>query len=467
MPKLDHDRLFPADPATRSIARDLFQAVETLPIISPHGHCDPKWFATNAAFPDPAQLFVVPDHYVVRMLVSQGIPHADLGVASLDGTPSESDPHKIWDLFAAHYHLFRGTPSKLWIDHSLERVFGVTEDLTPETARYIYDQIAERLRDDAFRPRQLFERFNIEVLATTDSALDGDLPHHSTIAETWSGRVIPTYRPDTVVDPETPDFKANITSFGHLTGCDTTTWQGYLEAHRIRRAFFASKGATATDHGHDTAQTADLSDADAQRLFEICLGEPSPEQAALFRAQMLTEMAKMSALDGLVMQLHAGSSRNHSAQVLAAHGKDMGFDIPRPTNFVDGLKPLLNTVGHAPNFKLILFTLDEATYARELAPLAGAYPSVTLGPPWWFFDSPEGIQRYRQATSETAGIYNTAGFNDDTRAFCSIPARHDMARRADCAWLATLVADHRLNRAEATEMAMALTTDLARKAYNL
>ena len=465
---LNPDRLFPPDPETRKIARALYEQIAGLPIISPHGHTEPVWFAEDTAFPDPARLFVVPDHYIFRMLVSQGIALSDLGVPRIDGGETEADPRKIWALFAANYHLFRGTPTRLWVDYALETLFGVTERLSADTGMRIYDQIAERLADPAFRPRALFKRFNIEVLATTDSAID-PLPHHQALkASGWEGRVIPTYRPDSVVDPDFPGFTDNLRALGEMTGEDVTSWWGYLAAHKTRRAAFRALGATATDHGHPTAQTADLRSPVIERIYEkVRYGRATPEEAELFRAQMLTQFARMSAEDGMVMQIHAGSVRGHSAWVAARHGRDKGFDIPQPTNWVNALKPMLDTVGMDPRLKIILFTLDETTYSRELAPLAGAYPSLTLGPAWWFFDAPEGMMRFRELTGETAGIYNTAGFNDDTRAFCSIPARHDMARRVDCAWLAGLVTSGRIGRDEAEEMAVDLTVNLARKAYRL
>jgi len=460
---LNPDRLFPADPETRRIARALYEGIANLPIISPHGHTDPAWFAEDTPFPDPAQLFVVPDHYIFRMLVSQGISLSDLGVPRVDGGEIEQDPRKIWALFAANYHLFRGTPTRLWIDYAMVTLFGVNERLSAETGMRIYDQIAERLSDPTFRPRALYRRFNIEVIATTDSALD-PLTHHQAIRDSgWGGRVIPTYRPDAVVDPDFDGFVQNLATFA-----PDGTWEGYLAAHRKRRADFRALGATATDHGHPTAQTADLPLDQIEALFaKVRKGQSTPAERELFRAQMLTELARMSAEDGMVMQIHAGSVRGHSAWVKARHGRDKGFDIPQPTNYVQALKPLLDAVGMDPRLRIILFTLDETVYSRELAPLAGAYPSLTLGPAWWFFDAPDGMMRFRQQTGETAGIYNTAGFNDDTRAFCSIPARHDVARRVDCAWLAGLVQDGRIDRSEADDMAQDLTVNLARKAYRL
>lgn len=468
MPIQHPDRLFPADPATRDLARALYEAVQGLPIVSPHGHTDPAWYATDAAFPDPAQLFVTPDHYVFRMLASQGVALADLGVPRADGGPTETDGRKIWRLFATHYHLFAGTPSRLWLDHAFETVFGFDQRLNSANADDYYDRVDAALRTPAFRPRALYERFNIEVIATTDSALD-DLSHHAAIrASGWQGRVVPTYRPDAVVDPEFPGFVANVARLGALTGEDTHSWQGYLNAHRARRAFFRSMGATATDHGHATARTEDLAQGDAAVLFaRVLTGRADPDEADAFRGQMLTEMARMSLEDGLVMQLHPGSRRNHHAGILAQFGRDKGFDIPGRTDYVAALRPLLNAVGMEPNLSIILFTLDETAYARELAPLAGVYPALKLGPAWWFHDSPEGMRRYREMTTETAGFYNTVGFNDDTRAFLSIPARHDMARRVDCAWLAELVATGRLDREEAFGLAPLLARDLAKAAYRL
>ena len=468
MPRLDRDRLFPLDTAARALARDLYESVAGLPLISPHGHTDPAWFAQNDAFPDPAQLFITPDHYVFRMLFSQGISLEDLGIARKDGAPVEMDSRKIWRRFAENYFLFRATPSQLWMDHALVEVFGVTDALNADTADTIYNHVASCLSDPAFRPRALFDRFGIEALATTDAALD-PLDHHQTITSSgWSGRVIPTYRPDAVIDPDVADFSANVAELGRLTGEDTQTWAGYLAAHRARRCFFKSQGATATDHGHPDPTTANLAPKTATALFDkIIAGEGRPADHALFRAQMLTEMAGMSVEDGLVMQLHPGSLRNHSGSIFETFGPDMGFDIPKAVNYTAALKPLLNKYGLNPDLTLIMFTLDEATYARELAPLAGAYPALKLGPAWWFFDSPEGMRRFREATTETAGFYNTVGFNDDTRAFCSIPARHDVARRVDCAYLATLVATGRLNLADAAEVAHDLAYRLAKRAYKL
>ena len=468
MALLDPDRLFPAEAAPRAIARALYDEVAGLPILSPHGHTDPRWYAEDLPFPDPAQLFVTPDHYVFRMLCSQGVALTDLGVPRVDGGPTETDGRAIWRRFAEGYRLLRGTPSRMWLDYTFETVFGLTERLSPETADAYYDQIADCLGRPEFRPRALFERFGIEAIATTESPLD-DLRWHAMIRDSgWGGRVITAYRPDMVIDPEFPGFAANLEAFGALTGCDTATWAGYLEAHRVRRAFFKSFGATSSDHGHATARTEDLPQADAAALFaKARAGTCTPEEADAFRGHMLTEMARMSLEDGLVLQIHPGSFRNHSPAVFARHGRDKGFDIPTATDFVHALKPMLDAVGMRPELTVILFMLDETALSRELAPLAGVYPALKLGPSWWFHDSPEGMRRYRELTTETAGFYNTVGFNDDTRAFCSIPARHDMARRVDCAYLATLVATGRLAEDEAHEVAQDLAYLLAKQAYRL
>lgn len=462
------DRLFPIDPQSRGVARELYQEVADLPIISPHGHCDPRWFAENKRFPNPAELFVIPDHYVFRMLVSQGISMTNLGIPRVDGGATEADPRKVWQLFAENYHLLRGTPSSIWLDHAFESVFDFDTRLCRDNADEYYNHIDSKLAEDAYKPRALFDRFGIELLATTEGALD-DLESHKAIAKSeWGGRVITTYRPDSAVDPEFEGFADNIAKLGEITGQDTSTWSGYLEAHRIRRAYFKTNGATATDHGHPTARTEDLPLADVERLFANALaGTCTPLDAEMFRGQMLTEMARMSLDDGLVMQIHPGSYRNHSQRVFEKHGRDKGFDIPTQTEYVKALKPLLDAVGMEPTLTIILFTLDETSYSRELAPLAGAYPALKLGPPWWFFDSNEGIKRFRESTTETCGFYNTVGFNDDTRAFCSIPARHDVARRSDCAYLANLVATGRLGLADAHEVAKDLTYRLARQAYRL
>lgn len=471
MPKpliLHPDRLFPAEPRTRDIARVLYASVRDLPIVSPHGHTDPRWFAYDEPFANPAELLIVPDHYVFRMLFSQGVRLDELGVPTVDGSATASDPRAIWRIFAANYHLFRGTPSRMWLDWVFAEAFGIDVRLEAETVDHYYDLIDAALKTPQFRPRALFDRYNIEVIATTEGPLD-PLDHHRAIrASGWGGKVVTAYRPDPVLDPDDPKFIANVQRFCAMAGEDAGSYAGYLRAHEKRRADFRAAGATSTDHGHPSAFTANLPRAEIEALYaRVTTGPVSAAAAELFRGHMLTEMARMSIEDGMVMQLHPGVHRNHNAAVLARFGKDKGADIPTAGEFVTALKPLLDLYGTDPRLTLILFTLDEDVYSRELAPLAGHYPALKLGPPWWFHDSPEGMRRFRERATETAGFYNTVGFNDDTRAFLSIPARHDVARRMDCGWLAQLVVEHRMEEDEAFEVARALAYDLVKQAYKL
>jgi glucuronate isomerase len=466
--ELHPDRLFSSDPVQRGIARRLYREVAELPILSPHGHTDPAWFSENRPFADPASLLVIPDHYLFRMLYSQGVGLDRLGIARADGKPGEVDKREVWRVFARHYHLLRGTPSFLWLEATFQEVFGLELRLGDATADHYFDHIAGCLAREEFLPRSLMDRFGIELIATTEGATDA-MDHHGSLQDgPWARRVITTFRPDDVVDPDREDFGANLEKLGELTGEDTSGWGGYLRALRARRRFFKSLGATATDHGHPTARTANLERSECKQLFKRCLrGEAGTGQRELFRAQMLTEMAAMSLEDGLVMQIHPGAWRNHNPLLLAQYGRDVGADIPTRTGFVEELKPLLDRFGNEGDLTVILFTLDESVYSRELAPLAGHYPALLLGPPWWFHDSPEGMLRYRRCITETAGFYNTAGFNDDTRAFLSIPARHDVARRVDARFLARLVSDHRITEDDAGELARELAYGLARRAYRL
>lgn len=466
--RLDPARFLPPEPGVRAIAQELFAGVEGLPILSPHGHADPAWFATDAPFDDAPGLILIPDHYLLRMLASQGLGLEQLGVAPLDGRVSETDRRAIWRRFAEHYHLFRGTPSRLWLDHAFADVFGLDVRLDADTADIYFDAIAAALAQPAFRPRALFERFAIEALATTEGALD-PLAHHAALrASSWPGRVIPTFRPDDVTDPDRPGFAGRLLRLGEITGEDTAQWGGYLAALRSRRAAFRALGATATDHGPPTAVTADLSSIDAQGLLDRLLRDRAqPGDAEALRAQMLTEMAAMACDDGMVMQLHPGARRDHNPLMLRRFGRDKGWDIPTQANFVDALKPLLDRFGNAAGFTLVLFTLDRAAWARDLAALAGAYSCLRLGAPWWFHDSFDGMLGFRRQVTEIAGFYNTVGFADDTRAFISIPARHDLARRVDCAFLAELVATRRLEMDEAVEVAGELAYGLAKAVYRL
>jgi len=465
---LHEDRFFDPDPAILKVARELYERTRDLPIISPHGHVDPRLLADDAPFPEPAALILLPDHYILRMLYSQGVPLERLGIAPKDGGAYERDPRKIWQVFGDHYHLFRGTPTSAWLSYEFFHVFGVRTKLTGKTAQRVYDEIAEKLASPEFRPRALFERFRVEVLATTDAATD-PLEHHQRIrASGWQGRVIPTFRPDLLLQIAGAGWRAELDRLSAVHGRPVEDVAGFIRALEARRAFFRSLGAVATDHDAMEPYTERLPEAEAERLFQVArAGRADAADQKRFQAHLLMEMARMSTADGMVMQLHAGSLREHNLPVLQRFGPTLGHDIPVAIDYTRNLRNLLNTYGNDPRFRLIVFTLDESTYARELAPLAGHYPAMRLGPAWWFHDSIQGMTRYRQQTTETAGIYNTAGFNDDTRGYCSIPARHDLSRRMDANWLAGLVARHIVDLAEAHEMARALAYDLAREAYRL
>ncbi|MCB1016955.1 MAG: glucuronate isomerase [Acidimicrobiales bacterium] len=465
---LNPDRLLPAEPHVRGIARSIYEGTRSLPVVSPHGHIDPVGLADDAPIGDPATELVTRDHYLLRMVHSQGVPLEALGVPPLDGSVPAAEGREVWRTLAEHVGLFLGTPSKLWLDHTLGEVLGVEARLGPDTADEVYDEVCARLAEDAFRPRALYERFGIELLASTDGALDPLDAHARIRASGWPGVVVPTFRPDDVVDPDGAGFLENLGRLGELTGEDTTTWSGYLAALRARRAVFCAAGAAASDHGHPTARTADLSTTEASALFDRLLaGRADPGDAECFRAQLLTEMAAMSLDDGLVLQLHVGSWREHNPTQRARYGVGLGADIPTAIDFVGGLKPLLDRFGDEPGLTVVVYTLDESTYSRELAPMAGHYPALRLGPPWWFHDSPEGIRRFRRRTTETAGFANTVGFNDDARSLLTIPARHDVARRLDAGFLAELVAEHRMEEDEAHAVAADLADGLARSAFRV
>lgn len=464
---LHPDRALPSDPDVRAIARRLYAKTSSLPIVSMHGHVDVEDLADDRPFPDPAGLLVVPDHYVTRMLASQGIELSRLGVPSrVPGVVAESDSRAVWRLFCSNWHLYRGTPSRYWLEHELVEVFGVTERPSAETADRIYDQIAATLVEPGFRRLALLDRFGIELLATTDPATS-DLSGHARLAAAgYRGRIVPTFRPDAVVHPDKVTWRADIARLGALGGTDTSTYQGFLEALRRRRRAFVDAGALATDHGHDTADSTPLPEHEAERIYAAALaGTVSEAQSQAFAAHMLYQMAAMSCQDGLVMQIHPGVLRDHHHGIAEKYGSDKGFDIPLTVEYTRALRPLLQAFGHERNFRTILFTIDETVYSRELAPLAGAYPSVRLGAPWWFLDSPDGMLRFRESATETAGFYNTSGFVDDTRAFASIPARHDLSRRIDAGYLARLVAEHRLDEDEAVQTAFDLAYELPRLAY--
>ncbi len=466
---LPDDRYFDSDPKRKEMAEQLYAPAAKLPLICPHGHVDPRMFADpNYSFGSPADLLIVPDHYVFRMLYSQGIALEKLGVPRWDGGAVEMDHRKIWQTFADNFYLFRGTPTGIWLANELHSIFEIDEKLDSKSATRIYDRITECLAMPEFRPRRLYERFNIEVLSTTDAASDS-LEHHRAIrASGWKARIIPTFRPDAVVNVDMPEWQKNILALTAISGMDVKNYRTFIQALENRRAFFKSMGATATDHAAQTAYTGELSEAEADAIFQRALrAQASTDDAARFTGHMLIEMARMSVEDGLVMQFHSGSFRNHNPLVFQRFGRDKGSDIPTLGEFTRNLRPLLDKFGNDKRLTLILFTLDEMTYSRELAPLAGHYPALKLGPPWWFHDSYNGMTRYLDQVVETAGLYNTVGFNDDTRAFPSIPARHDLWRRVVANWLAGLVVKSIVDMDDASEMMHDAAYGLARKAYRL
>ena len=463
---LHPDRLLPSDPEVRRQARRLYDHVRSLPIVSPHGHCDAQLFGDDLALGQPSAALVIPDHYLLRMLYSQGVPLSELGLVGKHEPDTARSDLDIWRTFAANYHLFRATPSKAWLDHTIAEVFHIDIPLNAETADEIHTEMDAQLSSDAFRPSALLKQFNIELLATTDGALSPLDSHRRFATSNHATRVVPTFRPDDVVDPDRIGFRNNLDSLAEITGIDTTTWDGYLEALRARRQHFIDLGATASDHGHPTALTLDLPADEAKALFaRIICGSGTAADREAFRAQMLVEMAAMSVDDGLVLQLHTGSWRNHNSTLYAKYGADVGADIPTATDYVGALRPLLEKFGNDSRLTVVLYTLDETTYTRELAPLAGHYPAIKLGAPWWFHDSPEGMRRFRRCVTETAGFANTVGFNDDARSVLTIPARHDVARRIDAGYLAELLVEHRLTEEDAFELSEELAVGLARRTF--
>lgn len=466
--KLHPDRFFNPDENVRKYAREIYNSIKNLPIVCPHGHVDPQIFVDNKPFPNPTQLFIIPDHYVFRMLYSQGISIESLGVPSINGTQVEKDPRKIWQILADNFYLFNGTPSGVWLNHEFSEVFGIKEKLNGENAQKIYDELNEKINSQEFLPRALYERFGIEVLSTTDAATDSLIQHKQIKESGWNGKVIPAFRPDGLTDLKYFNWKENIQKLGELVGYEITSYDKLIKAIEQRREFFKTMGCTSTDHGVNTPYTHELSNEEADVLFQKALkGLATDNDAASFTGHMLMEMARMSIEDGLTMQIHAGALRNHNQVVFDKFGLDKGADIPMKTEFTKNLKEILNKYGNNTKLTMIVFTLDDMVYSRELAPLAGHYPAMKIGPAWWFHDSLEGISKYRHSVTETAGFYNTVGFNDDTRAFVSIPARHDVARRVDANFLAELVAKHQISLEEALVIAKDLTYNLVKKAYKL
>ena len=466
--KLNPYRFFDSDSEVRKIAMELYSSIKNLPIVCPHGHVDPSYLAENKPYPDPAELILIPDHYIFRMLYSQGIKLESLGIPTIDGTPVETDHRKIWQVFAENYYLFVGTPTGTWLSHELSEVFGIKEKLNSESAQRIYDQLQEKIQSPEFLPRALFERFKIEILNTTDGASDS-LEYHKQIRNSdWNGRVIPCFRPDAVLKISTAQWNNELKSLEKASGISITNYKKLIEALENRRAFFKEMGAVSTDHGVEDAYTHELSDQEAESIFQRALkGQATKEDESQFIAHMLMKMARMSIEDGLVMQLHPGSFRNHNQVVFERFGADKGCDIPIRMEYTRNLHELLNKYGNDPRLTLIVFTLDENTYSGELAPLAGHYPAIKLGPSWWFHDSIEGMIRYRERVTETAGFYNTVGFNDDTRAFASIPARHDLSRRVDSNFLARQVSRHIIDMSDARKIIRAFAYELVKKAYKI
>jgi len=465
---LNEDRFFEPDPQTRSIARELYNQIKNMPIISPHGHVDPKILSDNRNFSNPAELLIIPDHYIFRMLYSQGIKLENLGIPTIDGHHVEQNPRKIWKIFCDNYYLFSGTPTKMWLSYVFKEVFNITVHPDEHNAMQLYDHIQQLLSEERFKPQSIFDRFNIETLCTTESA-DDPLIYHKKIKESnWAGNVITAFRPDSVMNIDASDWKNEIKKLSKASGIDINSYKSFIAALEDRRLFFKEIGATSTDQGVETPYTGRISDNEANQLFQRALkGKSNKADQTIFIGHMLMEMARMSLEDGLVMQIHAGSRRNHNEFIFKKFGPDKGADIPLKTEYTNNLHSLLNEFGNSTDFSLIVFTLDESAYSRELAPLSGHYPSMKLGPPWWFHDSIEGMKRFRKKATETAGIYNTVGFNDDTRVFLSIPARHDLCRRIDSNFLAEQVARHIIDIDEATKISMDLAYNLVKKSYKI
>jgi glucuronate isomerase len=461
------DRLLPPDPGVRSVARRLYESVAELPISSPHGHVPAEWLAKDIPFRDPTSLLITPDHYVNRMLHAHGVDLSALGVGQ--GELTEKQSREAFRIVCSHWSAYRGTPVRFWFDAQLAGIFGVTQRPSAETADAIYDRIAACLESPDYTPRALYDRFRIDVIATTDDPCD-DLAAHRLLHDdsSWSGRVIPTFRPDRYLEAASPTWIRDVDRLAEASAVDTGDCRGFIAALENRREFFRANGAVSSDHSHVDAGAEPLPTGQAERIYTLARkGEVTEQEAAALRRHLMSEMARMACEDGLVMTIHPGVRRNHHLPTFERYGADVGTDIPVAVEFTDALRPMLNRYGTHPNFQLIIFTLDETVFSREVAPLAGFYPSVFAGAPWWFLDAPEAIRRYRGAVTESAGLSKTSGFIDDTRAFCSIPARHDMSRRLDAGFVAQLVAEHRLEEDEAFDAIHDLVVTNPRKAFKL
>lgn len=465
--ELHPDRMLPADPAVRPIAREIYASIRDLPIVSPHGHVPPAWLAEDEPFADPTSLLLTPDHYVNRLLHASGVALADLGVGASEFSPEQA--RRAFRLLGEHWKVFRGTPVRFWLESELADIFGIHSELSAETADEIYDAISAALATPQFRPRALYDRFNMRFLATTDDPCD-DLRYHQALAAdpTWYGTVAPTFRPDKYLEPAREGWNDLTDRLGEVSGSDIDTFAGWVTAMENRRAFFKANGAVSTDHSHADARVEPVSDAEAERLYAAARqGTITVEEGDTLRRHMMFTQARMAADDGLVLTMHPAVFRNHHTPSLARYGADVGGDIPMRVEFTAAVQPMLATFGTSPNFQVVFFTIDETVYSRELAPLAGFYPSVFIGVPWWFIDAPDAMTRFRSAVTETAGFTRTSGFIDDTRAYLSIPARHDLSRRIDSGFLARLVAEHRLTLDEALESAQVLVVENPRTAFKL
>jgi glucuronate isomerase len=458
------DALLPSEGPEFDVASELYAAVVDAPIISPHGHVDPRLLLDDTAFSDPADLLLTKDHYVTRLLHASGVGFAQFG----RDPDFPADPREAWRMLASRWHLFAGTASGYWIERELDTLFGISDELHAGNADSSYDTISAALATPRFRPRALFSEFAIEVLATTDDPLD-DLAVHRELAHSGvlTGRVLPTFRPDAYLDPDDSSFEARVGAVLDATGRPGTL-AGYLQGLADRRQYFIENGAVSADHSPFEPFTADLSPSDGERLFARALaGGLDPHQLRLLRGHFLFQMARMSAEDGLVMTLHPGLRRNHHIELQRRYGADAGHDIPVRLEYTENLRSLLNAFGTDPHFHLVLFAVDETVYSREIAPLAGFYPSVYIGAPWWYLDAPDAHLRFRAAVTETAGFYRSSGFIDDTRAFLSIPARHDMSRRLDASFLARLVLQGRVRMRTARRIAQDLVDAIPKAVFKL
>lgn len=464
--QLNPDRLFPAEPSTRGVARRLYQSVADLPIISPHSHVPPEWIAQDIPFTDPTSLLLTPDHYILRLLHSAGYGLETFG---RDGALDEAGSRNAFKIFCSNWHLYRGTPMRYWMEAQLAGIFGVDVRPSAETADQIYDTIQTWINQPSSTPRALMESFDISVLATTDDPVD-DLAHHAAIRDDagFTRRVVPTFRPDRFLEPARPGWNDLVELLGNTAGVGVDTYAGFLEALENRRAYFKDHGAVSTDHSHADLETVVLDKAEGEKLYSAArAGTISVEDATTLRRGLVTEMARMACDDGLTMTLHPAVFRNHHAATFERFGADVGADIPTSVEVTRAMQPLLSEYGTHPNFKIVLFTMDETVFSREVAPLAGFYPSVYIGVPWWFIDAPDAIKRFRKAATEAGGFTRGSGFIDDTRAFCSIPARHDMSRRLDAVHLAELVVEHRLDEDEAFETINDLVVKSPTHVFNL